>query len=60
MIEGKFLTVEEVADALRIHRATVTRWIKESKIPASKVGRRWLISEEAYKLVVSGGIKCDN
>lgn len=60
MIESKFLTVEEVADALRIHRATVTRWIHEKKLPASKVGRRWLISEEDYKMVVSGGIKCES
>jgi len=60
MIENKFLTVEEVADALRIHRATVTRWIKEKRIPASKVGRRWLISEEDYQKAVSGGIQCES
>lgn len=60
MIDNKFLTVEEVANALRIHRATVTRWIKERRLPATKVGRRWLISEEDYKLVVSGGIKCES
>lgn len=60
MIDNKFLTVEEVANALRIHRATVTRWIKERRLPATKVGRRWLISEEDYNLVVSGGIKCES
>ena len=56
MIESEFLTVEEVANALRIHRATVTRWLKEKKLPARKVGRRWLISKEDYEKIVSQGV----
>lgn len=56
MIESEFLTVEEVATALRIHRATVARWLKEKKLPARKVGRRWLISKEDYEQFVSQGV----
>lgn len=51
-----FLTVEEVAVALRIHRATVARWLKEKKLPAKKVGRRWLISKEDYDNFVAQGV----
>jgi excisionase family DNA binding protein len=55
MIES-YLTVEEVAAALRIHETTVTRWLKEKKLPARKVGRRWLIAKEDYDKIVSQGV----
>jgi len=41
---GKWLTVEEVADIMRVDTRTVRRWIKDKKLPAKKeIGRRWLI-----------------
>lgn len=58
MEQEKFYTIEEVAKNLRVHRATVTRWIKEGEnrkngcLKARKMGRRWLISETDYNTFV--------
>ena len=55
-MDSNFLTVEEVAVALRIHRATVTRWLKEKKLIGRKVGRRWLIAKDDYEKIVTEGV----
>lgn len=34
-----YLTIKEACEILKISRATFNRWMKESKIPFSKVGR---------------------
>ena len=34
-----FLTVEEVADQLRVSTQTVRRWVKEGELPGYRVGR---------------------
>lgn len=40
-MESKFLTIDEVADALRVHRSSVTRYIKAGELGAIKApGRR--------------------
>lgn len=33
------LTVDEIAVALRVHRRTVLRWVRERRIPAVRIGR---------------------
>lgn len=38
---GAFLTVDEVAEMLRINKSTVYRMAKEGRIPATRVGRQW-------------------
>jgi excisionase family DNA binding protein len=40
----ELLTVDEVADYLRVSRSTVWRWCQARKIPAFKIGREWRIS----------------
>jgi excisionase family DNA binding protein len=52
-MELAYLTTEEVAKCLRIHKATVTRWLKEGKLKAMKKGRRWLISQSDFDEFVS-------
>ncbi|MBN1995402.1 MAG: helix-turn-helix domain-containing protein [Anaerolineae bacterium] len=39
----KILTVQEVADYLKVSRTTVWRWCNQGKLPAFKVGRGWRI-----------------
>jgi len=41
----KYLTIEEAAKILRVCEETTRRWARTGKIPASKVGRKWLIQE---------------
>ncbi|MBM7510031.1 excisionase family DNA binding protein [Nocardioides salarius] len=37
------MTVPEVAEALRVNKVTVRRWIKAGTLPAVKVGRDYRI-----------------
>ena len=37
----RVMTLEEVAKYLRLSKSTVYRMANESKIPVSKIGRRW-------------------
>ena len=39
----KMLTVEEVAIALHLSDQTVWRYVRTGKLPANKIGRRYLI-----------------
>ena len=40
------MTVEEVAEYLRVKSSTVYEWAKKGKIPAAKVGRLWRFDRE--------------
>lgn len=41
----ELMTVQETAKYLKVDTETVRRWLREGKIPGSKVGRKWLISK---------------
>jgi excisionase family DNA binding protein len=36
-----WLSVEEVADHLKISKESVYRWLEKGKIPAHRVGKQW-------------------
>jgi excisionase family DNA binding protein len=38
---NEVLTVEEVADLLKVHRTTVYRMLKSGELPAFKIGSDW-------------------
>jgi len=40
----KLFTIEEIANILRVHTRTVTRYIESKKLKASKIGE-WRIKE---------------
>lgn len=42
----KILTTQEVADLLRIHRATVSRYAKSGELKSYKIGSRRLFKED--------------
>jgi excisionase family DNA binding protein len=44
--EARLLTVNEVADLLRVSRMTVYRLIKNGELPALRVGRSYRLREE--------------
>jgi excisionase family DNA binding protein len=44
--EARLLTVNEVADLLRVSRMTVYRLIKAAELPALRVGRNYRLREE--------------
>jgi len=37
------LTVDEIADYLRVSRATICRWCGAGKLPAFKIGKSWRV-----------------
>lgn len=39
----KTYTTDEVAALAHCHVKTVQRWIREQRLPACKIGRRWLV-----------------
>lgn len=41
MSDNEILTIEEVADYLRVKKRTIYEWLKTGKIPASKAVGQW-------------------
>jgi excisionase family DNA binding protein len=44
------ITVEEVANFLKIHPSTVYRLLKNKSIPAFKVGSDWRFNQESVEI----------
>ena len=45
-LQNELLTVQEVADYLRVSRVTAWRWCQEGTIPAFRIGRVWRIRRD--------------
>ena len=53
MIEsGKYFTVKQTAEILRLHQRTVLNWIEYGKIPAHRPGWKHLIKGEDIQAVI--------
>ncbi len=48
-MEPDFLTVEEIAERLRVKVYTVRIWIRKGELPAYKVGRDYRIRKEDFE-----------
>ena len=44
---AKVLTVNELADYLRVHRSTIYRLLKKGQLPGFKIGSDWRFNIEA-------------
>jgi excisionase family DNA binding protein len=47
-----YLTTDEVADRLRETPATIARQCAAGKIPAARIGGRWLIAESVVEAML--------
>ena len=55
---SELMTVEEVAEYLRVKPSSVYEWVKNGKIPAAKVGRLWRFQrEQIEEWVRNGGLQ---
>ena len=55
-MEGRWLSVDEIAAYLGIKRDTVYKWIAEKQMPAHRMGRLWKFKiEQVDKWVEDGG-----
>ena len=43
---NEILTIKEVSELLKIHQATVYKMIRESRIPAFKIGSDWRFQKD--------------
>jgi len=50
----EFITVDEIAEYLRISRMTVVRMIEKGELPALKIGRQWRIQKEDFEKWIRG------
>jgi len=41
MINGSLMTIDDLADYLRVTRRTIYEWLKQNKIPAVKLVGQW-------------------
>ena len=55
-MNSEVLTVQEVANYLRIDIRTVYRLAKKGELPCIKIGRQWRFNREDIKDLISGGI----
>jgi len=52
------MTVEDVAEYLRVKTSTVYEWAKDGKLPGAKVGRLWRFQREQIEdWVRNGGLQ---
>lgn len=42
-------TLDEVSELLKVTKRTLYKYLSEGKLPASKVGREWRVTEEQIK-----------
>ncbi|MFQ6675565.1 MAG: helix-turn-helix domain-containing protein [Fidelibacterota bacterium] len=54
IVDVKFYYVEEVARELGLNEKTVRRYLKSGRLEGLKLGRRWLISERAFRDFLHG------
>lgn len=45
-LDDKFYTIDEVSDILKVHHTTIRRAIKEDRLKAFRIGKKWLIKKE--------------
>ena len=53
----KVYTLDEVAEILHTTRRTLYTYLKEGKLKAVKIGRKWIITEENLKEFISKGTR---
>ena len=52
----EFLTVNEIAERLKLNPQTVRNWIDAGRLPAFRVGRRVRIRREDFEAVLAHGL----
>ena len=53
--DDEFLTVQEVADRLKLNQQTVRNWVDDGKLPAVRIGRRVRVRRVDLERVLAQG-----
>lgn len=54
MADIKVYTLDEIETLLKVTRRTLYRYIKEGKLKANKIGKKWIITEQSLKDFIEG------
>jgi len=52
--QDSWLTVADVAAQQQVHPKTVLRWISNGRLPATRIGRHWRISQQQLDRMLDG------
>ena len=52
----KIMTIEELAEYLKVSRSTLYKLLQDGKMPGQKVGKRWRFHKDAIDEWVKSGI----
>jgi len=56
-VPPRMYTLDELADAARVTRRSVYRWIVAGKLPSAvKVSQKWLVPEDTVNAILSGRV----
>lgn len=58
-MEGKFYTIDQVAEILGMHHKTIRKFITEGKLVANKVGKQWRISGQDLNAFMEQKVNTD-
>ncbi len=50
------LRVQDVAERLNVSEKTVYKWLKQGLIPAGRIGKTWIVTEESLDQLLSPGV----
>lgn len=53
MDENKTYTLKECEDIFHVTRVTLLKWVNTGKLPATKVGQKWLVTNETVKTLLN-------
>lgn len=52
------LTIDEIAEYLRVSKTTVCRWCNSGKLPAFRIGRGWRVQYRDLELFIRPNSGC--
>lgn len=54
MADIKVYTLDEVSELLKVTIRTLYRYIDDNKLKASKIGNKWIVTDENLKAFIKG------
>ena len=58
-MSSEWMTVEEIAQELRVKESTVREWIRQKRLKAAKIGRDYRIKKEDYQKFINESYNTD-
>ena len=53
--DDEWMTVNEIAEEFKMRKTTVRNWLATNKLPASKMGRKYLVRRSAVLAFIDSG-----